>query len=304
MTKVSISTIAFSGMIALSLLFSAGCGNKTASENTENPTDTLVAKTPAPKAGLVQKYSQVPSPGEMFTFIKQLGNKAKNDVSKLNSTENAKRYNDNRSRALNFGVYSADLLFCSTFNHGPEALKYFINIKKLGDYIGISTAINDQTANRISANIDNPDSLGMISNDLYFTAFDNLESNERGNTLALVMAGGWVESIYMVTGMEPVFKTDNPVVTRVAEQKYTLENLMDFMRKYENDPDVAAVLKDLEGLQSEFNKIEETKGSATITVKNGKKILGGGEKPHGITAEQYTSLVNKVAVIRKSMTLN
>jgi len=302
MKKVPFSKFALIALIA-STLFASGCGNKPSVDSTEGQTDTTATKEPVKKPGEVQKYSQVPSPGEMFSFIKQLGNKGVDDVSKLNSTENKNKYNDNKSRSLNFGVYSADLLFCSTFNHGAEALKYFVNIKKLGDEIGISTAINEQTANRISANIGNPDSLAAISNDLYFTTFDHLESNDRGNTLALVMAGGWVESLYMVTSMEPVFKKDNPVITRVAEQKFTLDNLIDFMKKYEKDADVAAMLKQLGDLKTEFDKIEDSKGPATLTKKNGKRVLGGGSGKIGISPEQYASIHDKIAAIRNSITL-
>jgi hypothetical protein len=303
MKKVSFSTITLIACIAASL-FISGCGNKPAAESTETPSDSTMTKETAKKPGEVQKYSQVPSPGEMFSFIKQLGSKGADDVSKLNTTENKNKYNDNKSRSLNFGVYSADLLYCSTFNHGAEALKYFVNIKKLGDEIGISTAINEQTANRISANIGNPDSLAAISNDLYFTTFDHLESNDRGNTLALVMAGGWLESIYMVTSMEPVFKKDNAIITRVAEQKFTLDNLIDFMKKYDKDADVESMVKQLGELKAEFDKVEDAKGPATLTKKNGKRVLGGGSGKIGITAEQYKAIHDKAAAIRNAITMN
>ena len=120
----------------------------------------------------------------------------------------------------------------------------------------------------------------------------------------MVMAGGWVESIYMVTSMEPVYKKDSPVITRVAEQKYTLENLMDFMKKYEKDADVASVLKQLDNLKAEFDKIEDAKGPAAITVKKGKKILGGGSTGIAVTADQYKAIVEKTMAIRKMMTQN
>jgi hypothetical protein len=301
MNKGYFPRLAVPGLLLVSLL-AGGCGNNTTPETPETPVDTT--KQEVVKPSEVQKYAQVPSPGEMFTFIKQLGNKGKDQVSKLNATENSKKYNDNKSKALNFGVYSADLLYCSTFGHGAEALKYFVNVKKLGDDIGISTAINEQTAKRIEANIGNPDSLGTISNDLYFTAFDHLESNERGNTLALVMAGGWVESLYMVTSMEPAFKKDNALITRVGEQKYTLENLIEFMKKYETDADVASIETQLNDLKAEFDKIEDSKGSAAITMKGNKKVLGGGSTKVGITADQYKAIVEKTATIRKSMTQN
>ena len=285
-------------------LIIGGCGNKNSADTTENQVDTATVKPEAKKPGEVQKYSQVPSPGEMFSFIKQVSSKSKEDLTKLNNPDNLKLYNDNKSRALNFGVYSADLLFCSTFNHGKEVVKYFVNVKKLGDQLGISTAIDEKTANRISDNISNADSLSAISNDLYFTTFDHLESNDRGNTLALVMAGGWVESIYMVTSMEPTFKKDSPVVTRIAEQKFTLDNLLDFMKKYEKDADVADALKQLGELKSIFDKIEDAKGPAAITVKKGKKVLGGGSTGISVTADQYKAIVEKTMAIRKKMTQN
>jgi hypothetical protein len=303
MNKVSFTKLLIPGFLIITLL-NTGCGNKPASDSTENPSDSTATKEVVKKSGEIQRYSQVPSPGEMFSFIKQLGSKAKDDITKLNSTENAKKYVDNKARSLNFGVYSSDLLFCSTFNHGTEAFKYFVNIKKLGDDIGISTAINEKTADRISANLGNADSLATISNDLYFSTFDHLENNDRGNTLALVMAGGWIESLYLVTSMEPVFKKESAVINRVAEQKYTLENLIDFMKKYEKDADVESVIKQLNDLQTEFSKIEDSKGSVKITVKNGKKVLGGGESKIGITAEQYKLIIEKVASIRKSITQN
>ncbi|MFI5151614.1 MAG: hypothetical protein ACHQRM_17955 [Bacteroidia bacterium] len=301
--NLSIRKISFPLFFTAGLIF-AGCGNKPTTDNSDNPVDTTSVKEVVKKPGEVQKYSQVPSPGEMFSFIKQLGSKAKDDISKLNSPDNLKKYNDNKSQSLNFGIYSADLLFCSTFNHGTEAMKYFLNVKKLGDAIGISTAINDKTADRINNNLSSPDSLANISNDLYFTTFDHLESNDRGNTLAMVMAGGWIESLYMVTSMEPAYKKDSPVVTRVGEQKYTLDNLLDFMKKYEKDADVASVLKQLGELKSEFDKIEDAKGPAAITVKKGKKILGGGSAGIVVSPERYKAIVEKTSAIRKMMTQN
>ena len=41
----------------------------------------------------------------------------------------------------------------------------------------------------------------FLSNDTYFQAYSYLEENERGSTLALIVLGGWIESLYIMTNL-------------------------------------------------------------------------------------------------------
>ena len=283
--------------LAASLMLASCGGDQTEGGDDLSGVDTL--KTETQTEQITETFFQVPSPGEMLTFIKMVGGKNNKNVSFLNSPDNQKNYTDNKSKALNFGIYSCDLSYCSIFEIGSEALRYFKTVKQLGDQIGVSSAISPEVLKRLEGNIGNPDSLSVITDDVYFTSFEALESSKQGPTLSLVVAGGWIESLYIATSLAK-YDEKSPVVERLADQKYTLDNLIEFLKKYESDANVAGVLTQFTELQAEFNKIGE-KDAAAATDKS-KNVLGGG-KELAITADQYKAIVEKIKAIRNSYTL-
>jgi len=290
------STLLF--LTAITALIFSGCGD---SEKTEEVEAADSTKTEQPKNSADPEiFFQVPSPGEMLTFIKMIGGKTK-DVSFLNPPANQKNYTDNKLKAINFGIYSCDLSYCSIFEIGSESLKYFKTVKVMGDQIGVSTAIKPEILKRLENNIGSSDSLGVITDDVYFSSFEALEDGKQGPTLALVVAGGWLESIYIATNLAK-FQENSPVIERLADQKYTLENLIEFLKKHESDENVASVRKDFEGLLAEFNKITE-KDAQPVKSKDKKEATLTGGKQLVITQETYKTIVDKIKAVRNSYTL-
>ena len=277
----------------------SSCGGEKKSENSDDI--SLVDTSAVSTSTIAETFYQVPSPGEMLSFIKQVGGKNNKNVSFLNKVDNQKQYTDQKLKALNFGIYSCDLSYCSVFEIGTEALKYFKNLKELGDQIGVSSAVKPENLKRLQDNIGNSDSLALITDELYFASFEKLEGSKQGPTLSLVVAGGWIESLFIVTNLAK-YETNSVVVERVCDQKYTLDNLIEFLWKYKTEESVASGLVKFEELQSEFSKIEE-KDADTLEVKdNTKRILSGGKNLIA-TAEQYKHIVDKVKIIRNSFTL-
>lgn len=284
--------------LAVTLVLASCGGGKTEGEEDMTAVDTV--KTETQTEQVTETFFQVPSPGEMLTFIKMVGGANNKNVSFLNSPDNQKNYTDNKAKALNFGIYSCDLSYCSIFEIGSEALKYFKTVKQLGDQIGVSSAIQPSVLKRLEGNLGNPDSLSVITDDVYFTSFETLEASKQGPTLSLVVAGGWIESLFIATSLAK-YEAKSPVVERLADQKYTLDNLIEFLKKYEKDASVASVLAQFTELQAEFNKIGEKDAAAAATDKS-KNVLGGG-KELAITADQYKAIVEKIKAIRNSYTL-
>lgn len=290
------STLLFLSAITVLSLSSCGGGDKT--DDTDSVDST---KTEEPKTGPVSEtFFQVPSPGEMLTFIKMVGGDTK-DISFLNPPSNEKNYTDAKSKALNFGIYSCDLSYCSIFSIGSESLKYFKTVKVMGDQIGVSTAIKPEVLKRLEKNVSSPDSLAVITDDVYFSSFEALEDSKQGPTLALVVAGGWLESIYIAINLAK-YKADSPVIERLADQKYTLENLIEFLKKHESDPNVMSVKNDFDGLLAEFNKMGE-KDAQPLKEKNDKTTTLTGGKQLVITEETYNAIISKIKSIRNSYTL-
>lgn len=284
--------------IAVTLAFASCGGGKTEGEDDMTTVDTVKIETQTEQ--VTETFFQVPSPGEMLTFIKMVGGKSNKNVSFLNSPDNKKNYIDNKSKALNFGIYSCDLSYCSIFEIGSEALKYFKTVKQLGDEIGVSKAINPEVLKRLEGNLGKPDSLAVITDDIYFSSFQTLEDNKQGPTLSLVVSGGWIESLFIATSLIK-YEAKSPLVERLADQKYTLDNLIEFLKKYQSDTNVASIIIQFTELQAEFNKIGE-KDAAVAKDSKAVKVFGGG-KELAITEGQYKAIVEKIKAIRNSYTL-
>ena len=280
-------------------------GDKTEEEIINAKDTTQVSAEVQKESSGYETFFQVPSPGEMLSFIKSVGKRDKSKISILNSTENINKYTDEKSKALNFGIYSTDLSYCSIFNLGSESIKYFKVVKQLGDQLGLSATIKPEVLARIEKNIDNTDSLVVITDDLYYSSFETLEEGKQGNILALVVAGGWLESVYIAINMVDKFQKDNPVIQRIADQKYTLENLIEFLKKHEeNSPDVKQVKADLEALMKSFNLLKEEKISDTSLKQEGvKKFIGGGISLV-IDEKVFNEIKTKVLKLRNNYTQN
>ena len=303
---MKIKTIFITTSSFLFTLFITSCsGDKTEEEIVNAKDTTQVSAEVQKESSGYETFFQVPSPGEMLSFIKSVGKRDKSKISILNSTENINKYTDEKSKALNFGIYSTDLSYCSIFNLGSESVKYFKVVKQLGDQLGLSATIKPEILARIEKNIDNTDSLVVITDDLYYSSFETLEEGKQGNILALVVAGGWLESVYIAINMVDKFQKDNPVIQRIADQKYTLENLIEFLKKHEeNSPDVKQVKADLEALMKSFNLLKEEKISDTSLKQEGvKKFIGGGINLV-IDEKLFNEIKTKVIKLRNNYTQN
>lgn len=291
------STLLF--LSALAVLTFSNCGDGEKSEDIDASDSLKVEETKAETVS--ETFFQVPSPGEMLTFIKMVGGNNNKNISFLNPPANEKNYTDAKSKALNFGIFSCDLSYCSIFEIGSEALKYFKTIKTMGDQIGVATAIRPEILKRLEKNISVPDSLAVITDDVYFSSFEVLEESKQGPTLALLVAGGWLESIYIAINLAK-YEDNSPIIERLADQKYTLENMIEFLKKHEADPGVASVKTDFEGLLAEFNKIKE-QDIAPVAKKDPKANTFDGGKQLVITKEIYDGIATKIKAMRNSYTL-
>lgn len=254
----------------------AGCSGSSDESDIQNvtvdSTDLVTADTTLP----VVDYS-VPTPNELFEIIKLQGGKQQMNL--VNSLENSENYVDVKSKALNFGVYSADVAYLSCFGIGIDFLKYFKKIEELGEELGISGAFDEGVMERIENNEANADSLFMISNDTYYNSYMYLEENQKGVELSLIMAGGYIESLYIITNLVKTYSDTDPIVEKIGDQKVVMENLIDFISQYGDDASVADVITDLKSLSEVFEKnmtFEESSSKVSNSEDGTLMISGGG----------------------------
>lgn len=244
-------------------------------------------------------FFQIPTPNELFTVIKEIGGKARTDL--MNPVANADKYSDSYQKGVNFGVYSADLAYASAYEMGTTSLDYFKVINAMGDELGISGAFDKTIFERVEKNLDNGDSLLSISNDTYFEAYSYLEENEKGGVLGLIVTGGWIESMYIVTNLVDKYSDTNPIIERIAGQKYTLENLLGYLYEYPDDENVGMAVAELQKLEAIYGMMEVTGelNSTTVEKEGDLNVISGG-KSIKITKETFLELKAVVKEIRDS----
>lgn len=242
----------------------------------------------------------IPSPHQIGFLIKD-----KNiDYNKeyLNLTSKSQNYTNNFKKALNLGVYGANLGYLNIYDQIPDAISYFSVIKVLSQEIGISNAFDMETINRIEKNMGNKDSLLHIISNTYRKADTYLKDNNRNDIGVLILAGGWVESLYIMTQII-LDKKDQEIINRVGEQKHPLDNLIKILSPYYNQSEEYSQLIDhLIDLAYEFDGIECLYTYAEPDVEPENKLTIINSKSEVIMSdEQLKTITNKVNSIRNKI---
>jgi hypothetical protein len=281
-------------VLPLALLTSCGGEDPVVEEAIEDVVEEIV-----PEGN--ESYYQIPSPDEMFGFIKESGLAFNGEL--LNSIKNVDSYSDPKMQALNFGIYSADLAYTAAFQEFNETTKYFGTVQKLADQIGITAAFDKSLIERATANLGNADSLVLITNTSYFAVVEYLEQNEQGDKLGIIASAGWLETVYVIANSIDYAK-DKSAVDRLADQKLALDNLLDYMAAYKENADVAEVLtwfNELELVFANLSEPETEKSGISFKKKeSGKMVLGGGSSI-SISEEQFNAIKDKVNEIRNNI---
>jgi hypothetical protein len=281
-----VATICFALMLSLS---SCG-GDHEASSGVDTSAVSDEQATP-------EVFFQVPLPGEFYGSLKALGVKSVPNIQ--NPISNISGYTTSAEKALNFGVYSSDLFYCSTFDQKADVLKYFDNLKRLADDLGISSVVTENTMKRIENNLSKQDSLNAITNEIFYSATQALESNGQGATLALVIAGGLTESIYISTRLVSTYKDGSAAIQLIADQKFPLDNLFGYFAKYPEDARIAQVTEKIAPLRNIYNSLAETPKVAKQS-SDGRKVIGS-ETLLMVNATDYAKISETATSVRNSI---
>ena len=247
---------------------------------------------------------QVPTPNELFAVLKYADIKYDNTV--VNDIANVNSYSTKSAKALNFGVYAADLAYASSLGSSNDASDYFETIKKLSADLGVENALDEAIMSRIQSNMEaaNGDSLFYLSNETYYKAYSYLEQNDRADVLGMIVMGGWVEGLNIMLNVAD-FEEGSELSSRIADQKLTMSNLMVFATRLQNE-DINDILSEMSSIEGLLNSLEyvslEDDLTTTIEKDHGEDVvvLGGGDVLT-ISADQHAELKTLVSVLRNSI---
>ena len=245
-------------------------------------------------------FYQVPSPNDLFNVLKDADITYNKDI--LNDLSLVETLNTKKSKALNFGVYAADLAYVSSLGQIGDASNFFETIRALSKELEIENAMNDVVYARIQENLDasNPDSLFSLSNETYYKAYAYLDDNDRGDVLGMIVIGGWIEGLNIILNVQE-YKENSDVVQRIADQRLTLENLLVFTSRIQNE-DLDNIISELAPIEELFSSLEvsEEADFSAETSEEGVMMFGGGSTV-SINEEQFNKLKSIVGDLRSSI---
>jgi hypothetical protein len=204
----------------------------------------------------------ISSPVEIAAMIQKMG--APFSKGYLAPTEYTANYSTNYSQAFALGVFSADLGYLNMYNKTGSVIDYLSTIKNLADAINVGQFFDFSTLKRLATNSSNLDSLKYISVHSFNQMDKSLRERKRGNLSALIIAGAWIEGIYIVSQVTKE-QPEPKLIEKIGEQKIILGDLLTLLAMYAKDPIFKNYLNEFKNIKSKFDDV-------TITIEQGEPI--------------------------------
>lgn len=262
MKKISLLLIA----PLAALLFSGCAGESTEAEQVATADSTMAAEE-AESVSQVDELTQ-------FKYDKLIGNvpipfdilKVHTSVplsysdQAVNNTANLSKYVSNSSKAINLGVYGADLAYSITYEKFDAMGAYLKCAKKLADDLGIPIAFDQQALADYKKYETNKDSLEQIIFNSYTEVDKTLKTNERIGLASLVVAGGWIEGLHgtlISLGNAAKDEKTSGLYQKIWEQKNHLDMIIGLLEQFKEDPSCVKLLADCNAIKAVYAGLQD-----------------------------------------------
>ena len=232
---------------------------------------------------LTKMIYPIPTPFEISQMLQKSG--AAYILDLTNPIENAEKYFTEKSKALNLGVYGADLSYTSTYNKAQDTRGFLGASKKLTDDLGISSMVKQSLLERAESNLENKDSLYKIVSESYYDNFNYLNNNGKGAIAVMVLAGGWIEGLYLSTQIATLTKDNAKIMENIGGQKITGNSLVGLLEMHKSNQDVSAVIEMVQKINNTYTDVKQNENDVFVLSK-----------------EQFEKITKTVTEIRTEIT--
>lgn len=291
------------GIAAFSALIMTSCTPDTPGTGGDQAGGDDTTKVAPPKIGptkIDNNIFSLPSPIQLSSIIQKSGVAYDQDM--LNKPSNVEKYTTATSQALNLGIYGADLGYTALYDKQQQSIQYMKAAQKLSDQVGITEAFDQETIKSIERNLENRDSLLYIVSNSYRKADEFLQISDRKHIGALVVVGGWIESLYFAGKLGSANKSQE-IINLIGMQKHTIETLLDKMLiQYLNEPGVEEIYNELEEIRSLFDNVvikttyvkpEHNKEKKTTKILNTSTVE--------ISDATFAEIASKIELLRNKI---
>jgi hypothetical protein len=159
--------------------------------------------------------------------------------------------------AYYLGALSADLGYLNMYEKAGTAVNYLSAINQLADALQIGQFFDFATIERLATTGSDLDSLLFISVNSFNNMDKNLQETARGNLSALMLAGVWVESLYLATQVAREYSNEQ-LRSMIGEQKLILNDLLLVLNNYSKEVAILRYINDLEIIKNAYDNVKIT----------------------------------------------
>lgn len=254
--QLKLASLALSAAVLVS---SCGGGSREKSSDAGSEFDAAKEQVAADVSKVLK---DLPPPSEVPYLLMNAG--AEFDESIINSLNKMESYqNDETKAALNLGVYATDIGYLASYEKSELALDYMGECQKLAAPVGVASAIDYGMISRFESNMENKDSLAVIINEVMQKSGERLSELDELNSAALLLAGSWIEGVYISTTIVNTYPDDlpeesrtlilEPLVKIVMDQKVSLDDLLQVMNDVPESEEVNSMIAELEKVKAIYD---------------------------------------------------
>jgi hypothetical protein len=189
------------------------------------------------------------------------------------------KYFTESAKAVNLGVYGADLAYAATYDQKQDIKLYSGALKTLVDELGIGIDYSKILSDENKEKFNNKDTLVNFITNTFFNTYQNLNTMQKGNpSQALMMVSGtWVELMYIATHISQDTYHYTGIVKLITDQKDSYGKLMELLAGSNSNSEIKDLESKLSVLKPVFDKIES-----------------------GLTQDDYNVILKTIQDVRKS----
>lgn len=248
--------------------------------------------------------SSIPSPIEMALIVKSSG--APFSKSILNDPSNSKEYSTNSKRAINLGVYGADLGYANLYKQNTASLEYIRAVKSLADELKIGQFFDLGTLQKLSENKDDAVELINVTQSSFNDINNYLQEQERANISVAILIGGWIEALYLSTEIAGKKEEINKeLLDGIGYQKIILQDLILLLDAFQGNKEFEYIEGELRNIQEAYENVSITyeevdvENNEPMVDEDGIMIVQSSTRSRvNITSEDLQKISSKVKSVR------
>lgn len=252
-TKKAFNKISFLALFVMAVLFLASCkgGNKSA-EQDQLAADSLNKELLA--SDIQEVLYPLPGPFEMTKMLNDIGVTYSSKT--LNSASKVEKYITEQSKAVNLGIYGADLAYASTYQQQQDIQNYLNAIKTLADQLGVTYDFDKLLSDEYKAKLENKDSLTSVVTNTIYDTYQYLDQKSNPDLAVNMVAGMWVELMHIATNISENSYNFTGIVDIISEQKTSYEKVMSLLTERNADPAIKDLETKLQVLKPVYDKVD------------------------------------------------